>query len=52
MSDQDRITSIINAIQTDTNLLILLRALVSANIINVPTDKLIMAQTVLGLPTS
>lgn len=51
MTDQDRINSIIAAIQTDSTLIAVLRILVTNNIVNVPTDKLIALQTALGLPT-
>lgn len=51
MSDQDRVTAIINAIQTDANLIILIRALITNNLPNALTQQLINAQTVLELPT-
>lgn len=58
MSNQDMITAILNAIQTDANLLILMRLQVSRNIYNlVPLDgstspQLVAACQALGIATS
>lgn len=58
MSNQDMITAIINSIQTDANLLILLRLMFSHNIYNlVPADgstspQLQAACQSLGIQTS
>lgn len=58
MTNQQMIAAIIQAIQTDTNLLILLRLSVTNNIVNViPADgslstQLLMACQVLGINTS
>lgn len=52
MSDQDMITAIINAIQTDSNLILLMRAVVTNNIGNVQTSQLQAMMTLLNLPTS
>lgn len=58
MSNQDMINAIINSIQTDANILILLRFLISRNIYNVvPQDgttspQLLAACQILGIPIS
>lgn len=58
MSNQDMINAITNSIQTDANLLNLIRFLVSRNIYNVvPADgstspQLVAACQALGIPTS
>lgn len=52
MTDQDRINSILAAIQADAQLMLLLRTMITNNIVNVPTSNLIAMQMVLGLPTS
>lgn len=58
MSNQDMITAILNSIQTDANLIILLRFMINRNIYNVvPVDgsispQLQMACQVLGIATS
>lgn len=44
------ITSILNAIQTDSNLFLLLRTMIGNNIGNVTTQQLQAMMTVLGLP--
>lgn len=49
MSQADMIAAIINAIQTDSNLLILLRGAVTNNIGNVPILQLQAIMTALGL---
>lgn len=52
MTDQDRINAITNAIQADSQLIILLRALIILDVDSVQTDRLIVVQNILGLPTS
>lgn len=52
MSNQDMITAILNAIQTDENVIILVRALITGNIPNVPTATLQAAMQALGLTTT
>lgn len=52
MSQQDMLTAIINAIQTDANLIILLRASVTLNIPNVSVQQLQAIMTLLNLPTT
>lgn len=52
MSNQDMITAIINAIQTDANVIILMRTMITNNIVNVPTPNLQAICAALGIPTS
>lgn len=52
MSDADKITAIINAIQTDTTLLVLLRLLITNNIGNAPSPQLEAVMQALQLPES
>lgn len=58
MSNQDMINAILNSIQTDANLIILIRFLVGRNIYNVvPADgstspQLQVACQILGIPTT
>lgn len=49
MSDQDRVTAIINAIQTDETLLSVLRILVSNNLPNTSSDQLQALCLALGI---
>lgn len=49
MDQQDMITAIINAIQTDANLIILMRGAVTNNIGNVSITQLQSIMTALGL---
>lgn len=49
MSDQDRINAIVAAIANDSNLLIVLRALISNNLANAPTAQLQNIMNLLGL---
>lgn len=52
MSNQDMITAILTAIQTDSNLLLLLRLMIANNIGNVQTPQLQAMCTALGIATS
>lgn len=52
MSDTDMLTAIINAIQTDANLITLIRYSVTNGLQIQPTAKLQAIMSVLGLPTS
>lgn len=52
MNNQDMINAILASIQADAQLIILLRALITNNIINVPTTTLQGMMQVLNLPTS
>lgn len=49
MSDQDKITAILNAIQNDQTLVILLRALIANNLPQVSTQQLDAIMYALGL---
>lgn len=49
MSDADKITAILNAIQTDVNLMLLLRIMIANNIGNVPSANLDAMMHALGL---
>lgn len=49
MSDQDKITAILASIQTDANLLILMKLIVANNIGNASTTQLNMICQVLGI---
>lgn len=50
MSDQDKITAILAAIQDDQNLIMLIRALVTNNLPIVSSMQLHAMMVVLGLP--
>lgn len=52
MSDADMLAAIINAIQTDENLIALIRAAVTNSLQTAITVQLQNAMTILGLPTS
>lgn len=52
MSDQDKITAILSSIQTDANLLALLRLSVTRNIGFVPSANLDAICAALGIDTS
>lgn len=58
MTNQDMVTAIIQSIQTDSNLIILLRLMITNNLPNViPQDgsispQLMVACQALGIPTS
>lgn len=52
MTNAQMIAAIINSIQTDANLIILLRLVVTTNIPNVSTTQLQAACAVLGIQTS
>lgn len=52
MSDADKVTAILNSIQADATLLVLLRALISKNVPNVPSAQLDAICMVLGIATS
>lgn len=49
MTDQQKIATIINAIQDDATLIKLLRLMVTNNIVNVPSFQLDMIMSALGL---
>lgn len=49
MSDSDKITAILTAIQTDATLLRLLRIMIANNIVNVPSAQLDSMMLALGL---
>lgn len=49
MTDQQKITAILQAIQTDSNLLKLLRLSVTNNLSNVPSAQLDIIMQALGL---
>lgn len=49
MSDADKITAILNAIQADAQLMLLLRTMIANNIGNVPSANLDAMMHVLGL---
>lgn len=49
MSDADKITAILTAIQTDSQLMLLLRTMIANNIVNVPSANLDAMMIVLGL---
>lgn len=49
MTDAQKITAILNAIQTDSQLLLLLKTMISTNIINVPSANLDSMMIVLGI---
>lgn len=51
MSDTDKITAIIQAIQIDANLMILLKISVAKNIGNVSSDQLTAICAALGIQT-
>lgn len=51
MSDQDMIIAILNSIQIDTNLFMLLRAMIANNINNVPSANLQAMCALLGIST-
>lgn len=52
MSNQDMINAILASIQTDANLFLLLRTMITNNIVIVPTAQLQAMCAVLGIPTS
>lgn len=52
MSNQDMITAILTSIQTESNLVILLQAMIANNIGNVPPAQLQAMCAALGIPTS
>lgn len=49
MSDQDKITAILDAIQSDANLFALLRLMIARNIVNVPSIQLDAMMQALGI---
>lgn len=49
MSDSDKITAILNAIQTDENLMVLLRLMINTNIGNASSAQLDGMMLALGL---
>lgn len=49
MTDQDKITAILNAIQDNNQLMLLLRTMISNNIVNVPSANLNAMCYVLGI---
>lgn len=49
MTNQQMIAAILNSIQTQSNLVLLLQAMISTNIGNVPTSNLQSMCTVLGI---
>lgn len=52
MTDQDRITAIIQAIQTDANIILILRQGITNQLPNMQSQQLQMIMTLLGLPNS
>lgn len=50
MSDQDRITAILQAVQDDAKLIALLRISVNNNLPNVPSAQLRLIMSLLGIP--
>lgn len=50
MTDQDMQTAIIQAIQTDPNLIILIRFALTNNIPNIETARLTIMMNILNLP--
>lgn len=52
MSDQDKINAIIQAIQTDSTLLALMKLMIANNIVNVPSLQLTNICNYLGINTS
>lgn len=52
MTNQQMIAAILSSIQTQSNLVLLLQAMIANNIVNVPTANLQAMCTVLGIDTS
>lgn len=52
MSNQDMITAILNSIQTESQLIILLQAMIANNIGNVSSAQLVAMCQILGIATS
>lgn len=52
MSNQDMINAILASIQTESNLILLLQAMIANNIGNVSTQQLQAMCALLGIPTS
>lgn len=52
MTDQEKITAIIQAIQIDNNIILILRQGITNQLSNMQSQQLQMIMTVLGLPTS
>lgn len=50
MTDTQKIQAILTAIQTDSQLMLLLRTMIANNIVNVPSANLDAMMAVLGLP--
>lgn len=51
MTDQDKITAILNAIQTESQLILLLQTMIANNIVNVPSANLTVMCQILGIST-
>lgn len=52
MTDQDKITAILNAIQDNNQLMLLLKTMIANNIVNVPSANLTAMCYILGIPVT